>query len=103
LRAELEMAGRSHAQRVQALRQQILRLGGEPSASSGVWGAFVMLIEGGAKLFGEHAAIAALEEGEDHGLADYRRDLEQLDADTRRFVEIELLPEQERTHRAISD
>src|SRR5439155_20827476 len=63
---------RSPEQRVEMLRNQIIRLGGKPADDSGPWGGFAKLVEGGAKLFGEKAAIAALEEGEDHGLKLYR-------------------------------
>lgn len=95
---------RSHEQRVEMLRNQVVRLGARPSEGSGPWGSFAKLIEGGAKLLGEKAAIAALEEGEDHGLKLYRdrSDLEKLDLATRDFVERSLLPEQERTHRTTS-
>jgi hypothetical protein len=94
----------SHEQRVEMLRTQVIRLGGQCAEGSGAWGSFAKLVEGGAKLFGEKAAIAALEEGEDHGLKLYRNnsDIEQLDLATRDFVERSLLPEQERTHRTAS-
>lgn len=46
--------------------------------------------------------MAVLEEGEDHGLRDYRDDLDRLDAETRQFVELELLPAQRRTHDQLS-
>jgi hypothetical protein len=95
---------RSHEQRVEMLRNQVVRLGGKPSDGSGGWGSFARLVEGSAKLFGEKSAVAALEEGEDHGLKLYRDqpDLEKLDLATRDFVERSLLPEQERTHRSTS-
>jgi uncharacterized protein (TIGR02284 family) len=93
---------RSHEQRVALLTQEIRRIGGQPSTSSGVWGTFAKLVEGGAKLFGEKAAIAALEEGEDHGRDDYRRELDKLGMALRQFVQTQLLSEQERTHRALS-
>lgn len=102
-RAQLEECQRSHEQRVQRLRQHIVQLGGQPSDSSGPWGAFTRLFEGGAKAFGERAAIAALEEGEDHGLRLYRDDIDKLDASSRQLVEMDLLPAQERTHRSLSD
>ena len=57
---------------------------------------------GGAKAFGEKAAIAALEEGEDHGLRLYKGDLDKLDPATRTLVETDVLPAQERTHRSLS-
>jgi demethoxyubiquinone hydroxylase (CLK1/Coq7/Cat5 family) len=93
---------RSHEQRVAALTQEIRRLGGQPAASSGVWGAFAKVLEGGAKVFGEKAAIAALEEGEDHGRDDYRRDVDKLSAPAKQFVQGQLTTEQERTHRSLS-
>jgi rubrerythrin len=95
---------RSHQKRVELLRTQVVRMGGQPATESGAWGGFAKLIEGGAKLFGEKAAIAALEEGEDHGLKLYRDrgDMEKLDADARDFVTTSLLLEQERTHRIAS-
>lgn len=98
----LQQCMQSHQQRVELVRQEIRRRGAVPSEGSGPWGAFAKLIEGGAKLFGEKAAIAALEEGEDHGRNDYKRDLNDLDAAGRVLVEQQLLPEQLRTHQALS-
>jgi hypothetical protein len=60
------------------------------------------LVEGGAKLLGVKAAIAALEEGEDHGRDDYKRDMDKLEPDARAFVQQQLLPEQLRTHQTMS-
>src|SRR5688572_137110 len=61
----------SHASRARLLRERIVALGGEPAEGSGTWGGFAKLVEGGAKAFGEKAALSALEEGEDKGLHDY--------------------------------
>ncbi|MFZ5896169.1 MAG: DUF2383 domain-containing protein [Myxococcota bacterium] len=99
---QLQACARSHESRVQMLAQEVLQLGGEPAKSSGVWGTFAKLLEGGAQAFGEKAAISVLEEGEDHGRDDYRRDLESLSAPARRLIEMHVLPEQERTHRTLS-
>ena len=93
---------RSHEQRMNLLTGEVRRLGGTPADSSGVWGTFAKMIEGGAKSLGEKAAIAALEEGEDHGRNDYRRELDKLDPTTREFVRTRLLAEQLRTHDALS-
>ena len=93
---------RSHEQRVSLLEAEIQRRGGKPAQGSGPWGAFAKLLEGGAKLFGAKAAIAALEEGEDHGRDDYKRDAPKLEPDARAFVQQQLLPEQLRTHQAMS-
>jgi Domain of unknown function (DUF2383) len=101
--AQLEDCQRSHEQRVMKLRDEVARRGGEPAKGSGTWGAFARLVEGGAKTFGERAAVAALEEGEDHGLKLYRDDLDKLDVTGRGLVEMDLLPAQEKTHRSMSE
>jgi hypothetical protein len=100
--SQLRQCRTSHEQRVTMLREEISRRGGEPSDGSGPWGAFAKLVEGGAKAFGKKAAIAALEEGEDHGLKQYRDDLPKLDGATRSSLERKLMSEQEQTHRAMS-
>jgi uncharacterized protein (TIGR02284 family) len=102
VRSQLQDCMQSHAERVTVLRDQIQSLGGSPSDSSGVWGAFAKAVEAGAKTFGEKAAVAALEEGEDHGRNDYRRDLDKLDGAARELVQTRIVPEQERTHRTLS-
>jgi len=101
-RSLLEECRRSHEQRVAKLKDHVRRLGGEPSQGSGAWGAFAKLVEGGAKVLGEATAIAALEEGEDHGLKLYRGDLSKLDAASRELVQSDLLVAQEQTHRSMS-
>jgi uncharacterized protein (TIGR02284 family) len=100
-RQDLEECLRSHLQRVSELRTQILSLGGKPPDGSGAWGALVKLLEGGAKLFGVKAAIAVLEEGEDHGLKEYREALRHLDPAIRPILE-RLYADQERTHAVMS-
>lgn len=101
-RAELEDCHRSHEHRTATLREHILRLGGSPASDSGAWGTFAKLVEGSATVLGEKAAIAALEEGEDHGLKLYREEVAKLDVSSRHLVEMALLPAQERTHRTMS-
>lgn len=102
LRVSLEECLRSHETRVAHLRNRISQFGGQPATGSGAWGGFAKLVEGGAKVFGVKAALAALEEGEDHGKKLYRDDLERLDVATRSWVENELQPEQRRTHDLMS-
>ena len=101
-RMELEECRRSHAQRVERLRQEVVRLGGTPEENSGAWGSFAKLVEGSAKVFGEKAAISALEAGEDRGLKLYRDEIEKLDPTARSVIESEVLPAQERTHQSLS-
>lgn len=102
LRPRLEENSRSHQDRAAKLRNRVAQLGGKPSEDSGPWGGFAKLVEGSAKAFGVKAALAALEEGEDHGLRMYKNDLDKLEVSTRAFVEGELLPAQQRTHDVMS-
>ena len=102
LRSELEQMERDHEARVASLREHIEKLGGRPAEGSGVWGTFAKVMQAGADVVGEKAAIAALEEGEDHGLADYKRDVDQLHGEQRRYAKMELLPAQQRTHDRLS-
>ena len=59
------------------------------------------MIERSAAAISESAAIAALEEGEDHGRDDYLRDIDSLEPSARQLVEFAILPEQRRTHDTI--
>lgn len=102
LEQELRTLASSHHTRVRKLEAMLTQLGAEADDSSGVWGSFAKLVEGGAALFGKSAAISALEEGEDHGLAMYKDNLDELSSKTLFFVRNELLPEQQRTHDALS-
>src|SRR5688572_29650444 len=91
-RSTLEQCSRSHQSRVEWLQQEIQRRGGAPAKDSGIWGSFAKAVEGTAKAFGEKAAIAALEEGEDHGKDDYQRDINKLDAAARQLIESRIIP-----------
>jgi len=88
----------SHERRVELLRERVRSLGGEAPHSSGVWGAFARTIQRGADLLGHRVALAALEEGETQTQKRYTRDLDELQAVEREFIERELLAEQMRTH-----
>ena len=99
---DLESNRSCHADRVTALTRRIVELGGKPSTTGGVWVGFTKAIEGTASLLGEGAVVAALEQGEDIGLADYRAPLTELDPTSRNLVVVDLLQAQERTHRRMS-
>lgn len=100
-RAELLVNLKSHQDRVIALQDAIVALGGTPARSSGPWGTFAKLVEGAAKMLGEKAAIDALEEGEDHGLKDYRKDINELDVRGRQIVG-GMIAMQQQTHDRLS-
>ena len=100
-RPTLVQCSRSHEERARLLTEAILGRGGEPADSSGAWGSLVRMIERSAAAISESAAIAALEEGEDHGRDDYLRDIDSLEPSARQLVEFAILPEQRRTHDTI--
>jgi uncharacterized protein (TIGR02284 family) len=101
--ASLRQLRDEHAHRVALLGQQIRLWGGEPSEGSGVWGAFTKAVQAGAELLGDATAIAALEEGEDHGLRMYRDALAETDIDDAAYkslVSTVLLPAEQKSHDA---
>jgi hypothetical protein len=102
-RRQLEACRASHQTRVMRLQQRIFTLGGTPATQSGPWGTMAKALEGGAAALGDKVAIKLLEEGEDHGLKDYRTDLEKLGPDARALVTGELLPLQVETHQMMSN
>jgi hypothetical protein len=88
----------SHSRRVELIRDIMIRTGMDVPTSSGVWGAFAKTVQVGADLLSVNTAIAALEAGEDRGLAMYSADLDGLEQETQSFIATTLLPEQRRTH-----
>ncbi len=101
-RSTLQECQRSHEERVRLIRDEIIRMGGAPSTAWGTWRTWARAIEGTAKLGGEHAAIAVLEEGEDHRLEGYRLgDDELVDERIRALVSSKLLPQQQLTRSRI--
>jgi rubrerythrin len=58
------------------LRDHLRAMGATPSSDSGVWGGFAKAVEGTAKLLGSVPALKVLEEGEQHGIREYRDALE---------------------------
>ena len=91
----------SHQERIRLLSAEIVRQGGKVPESAGPWGALVDSIEHVAAVFGAGAALAMLEEGEEHGLRDYRQDLSNVDLPARALMERRILPAQVETRRAI--
>jgi uncharacterized protein (TIGR02284 family) len=101
-RDELLVNLKSHQDRVMALQDTIVALGGTPAKSSGPWGTFAKIVEGTAKTLGDKAAVAALEEGEDHGLKDYKADINKLAPECQNIVAGKLLPQQQQSHDRLS-
>jgi hypothetical protein len=76
LRSDLDRLRADHEASASALRQHLVDMGAEPDESSGAWGTFARTVEGTAKILGESPALAALEEGEEHGINEYREALD---------------------------
>ncbi len=96
--ASLANLQQSHQTRANLLTRRIQEIGGQPEKTSGMWGSVAKMVEGGAKLFGDKAAISALEQGEDRGRDNYQDKLDRLSLENQQFVSTELLPEQQRSH-----
>jgi uncharacterized protein (TIGR02284 family) len=85
-----------HGRACQSLRDRIRELGGEPSDSSGAWGAWAKLTQGTSNLLGDAAALKSLKEGEEHGLKDYKEALDDIDTSSADLVQNQLIPAQQR-------
>jgi len=85
-----------HGRAAQALRDRIRELGGEPSDSSGAWGAWAKTVQGTANLFGDSSALKSLKEGEEHGLKDYQEAIDDVDMNSSQLVQNQLIPAQQR-------
>jgi hypothetical protein len=92
----------AHEKRIPQLIDQIKKVGGQPASNSGLWGRFEKLIEQGSAAFGDKAAVGALEECEVKSLADYKFDIEDLDADSHKLVMSNLLPDQQQVYEIIA-
>lgn len=86
-----------HRTRVDLIANNIRQHGGIPPATSGVWGGFARLVERGASLISDRTVVAALEEGEDRGLAQYRNPGD-MDPSSIQLIDMVLLPRQLETH-----
>ena len=83
-----------HEYAAELLKNNVLEMGGEPSADSGAWGVFAQTVQGVAKAFGESSALKGLQQGEEHGLDDYEDALEDDDVlpGCKELIRAELMP-----------
>jgi len=88
----------AHDLRVTLIREHLRARGAPVPQGSGAWGLLAKLVQEGADQLSDKIAIGALEEFEDLALDLYRADSTSLDSDTRSFIDLQLLPEQQRTH-----
>jgi uncharacterized protein (TIGR02284 family) len=85
-----------HGRAAQGIRDRIRELGGEPSDSSGAWGAWAKTVQGTMNLFGDGAALKSLKEGEEHGLKDYVEAVDDVDPNSAQLIQNQLIPAQQR-------
>jgi uncharacterized protein (TIGR02284 family) len=85
-----------HGRAAQGIRDRIRELGGEPSDSSGAWGAWAKTVQGTMNLFGDASALKSLKEGEEHGLKDYQEALDDVDPASAQLIQNQLIPAQQR-------
>ena len=92
--AEVRRMRDDHREAANALRKHVHLHGEQPSTGSGWWGSWAKFVEGAAKVFGHTAALKALEEGEEHGIKEYREALEgdEVVADCKTLIRSQFLP-----------
>jgi hypothetical protein len=86
----------SHSLRTRRIADFLRAHGVEPVKGEGALGAIAKVVQSGANLFGDKAAVASLEEFEDRFLKMYKDHW--YPQDVQHFISTELLPRQERTH-----
>lgn len=74
-RRALEGIRADHERSAGKLRQHLIDMGAQPATGSGAWGSFAQAVEGTAKALGQSPALAALEQGENHGIDEYEEAL----------------------------
>ena len=77
------------------LGKHIAQRGGSPVTSSGAWGTWAKFVAGTAKMLGNTAALEALRQGEQHGIKEYERalDEDEMDGECRQLIRNQLLPQ----------
>lgn len=83
-----------HQNSITTLKSRVSAHGGTPVDGAGVWGVFANAVAGAAKLIGPQTAVAALKQGELHGIEDYEKAVadQEVSTETRFLIRNELLP-----------
>jgi hypothetical protein len=76
---ELRHIKDDHRETANAIRQQVHEIGGQPDQDSGAWGSFAKAVEGTAAMISNKMALKALKEGEESGIRNYEKVLEDSD------------------------
>lgn len=82
-----------HDRAVGVLKGRVTVHGGTPSEGAGLWGAFANAVAGTAKLIGPQTVLAALKQGELHGIGEYEQAVqnENVSAAAQELIRTDLL------------
>lgn len=100
MKSKLEMIRKDHEAAVSKLskyvagKKDIL----EDTQDAGVWGTFAKTWTKGGQLMGNKQALKALQQGEEHGINEYKEALEDdtLSAELKKTIKTDLLPAQQK-------
>ncbi len=92
--ADLQKIRDEHSRAVRVLRDHVIGFGGLPTDSPGPWGAFATAVTAVAKVVGPCTALAALRQGEEHGISEYESAMENenLNPECQYLIRTDLLP-----------
>ena len=92
--ADLQKIRDEHSRAVRLLRDHVVRFGGVPTDSPGPWSAFTAATPGGAKVICPTTVLAALRQGEEHGISEYESALgnEDINPECQQLMWGDLLP-----------
>ena len=74
--ADLQKIRDEHSKAVRELRDHVIQFGGRPAEPTGPWGTFTSAVTATAKAVGPATVLAALRQGEEHGISEYTSALE---------------------------
>lgn len=95
--AKLKKIREDHVTAVTKLKTFANKDVAEDTKTAGAWGAFASAYTGGAKLFGNDAALKALTQGEEHGINEYKEamDDDMIKPELKQMIKTQFLPKQE--------
>ncbi len=95
--AKLKMIREDHVNAVAKLKTFANKDVADDTKTAGAWGAFATAYTGGAKLFGNDAALKALTQGEEHGINEYKEAMEDdtIKPELKQMIKTQFLPKQE--------
>lgn len=95
--AKLKTIREDHVNAVAKLKTFANKDVAEDTKTSGAWGAFASAYTGGAKLFGNDAALKALTQGEEHGINEYKEALDDdmIKPELKQMIKTQFLPKQQ--------